>query len=133
MAWWTICKELKLPKGVATASVHKVSLQDLLWPSSRIVQAASRLASLYVECGLFAAAEHVLSDMEAAMLSRAENIADVRKRIIDARFKAASRRHADHYKLLGLKQSCTTDEVIWAKLPSPPGCSFPLCRHCIKM
>lgn len=78
---------------------------------SHCIQAASRLATLYMETGVFSAAESVFTDLEVLLAGQSSDLVEVKRRALDARLNAAQRKHADYYKLLGLQRSCSAEEV----------------------
>ena len=45
------------------------------------------------------------------MTSQGNDVSEVRQRAFEARMKAKTSKHGDHYKVLGLARTCDIDEV----------------------
>lgn len=92
-------------------------IYDLQQNLNIALQAYSRLATLYMECSAFSAAESVLNQLEGLIAGKHSNdMTELQQRKQEAHLKGSQRKHADYYKLLGIQTSCDVEEVGFLQL-----------------
>lgn len=82
------------------------------------LQSFSRLAALLVDCKNFDGAVSALEDLVARMNADDASMPETKRRLADAKLALAKKRHADHYRLLGLPRNCPQEEVSLSSIHS---------------